>query len=154
MFKGDYQNLPKITVGLVFCSFAVTMTFFRFYGDLIIDKFGLNKTIFLSICTSFLGMLVYAQNSTPAISIISAGLIGAGIANIYPISMTLAASLSGNKEKNVATVAFVSFTSFLVGAPLIGFMGEYLGLEVALSVIAPTSLLPLLYLLNNRKFRL
>ena len=96
-------------------------------------------------------MLVYAQNNTPAASIVSAGMVGAGIANIYPITMTLAASLPGRKEKNVATVAFVSFTSFLIGAPLIGFMGEYWGLEVALSIIAPTSLFPLLYLLNSNK---
>lgn len=151
VFKGDYQKLPKVTVGLVFCSFAITMTLFRFYGDRLIDKFGLKKTITLSIFTSFFGMLVYAQNSTPAVSIVSAGLVGAGIANIYPITMTLAASLSGSREKNVATVAFVSFTSFLIGAPLIGFMGEYLGLEVALSLIAPTSLFPVLYLLNSNK---
>ena len=96
-------------------------------------------------------MLVYAQNSTPALSIISAGMVGAGIANIYPIAITLATSLSENKEKNVASVAFVSFTSFLIGAPLIGFMGEYWGLEVALSIIAPTSLFPLLYLLKSNK---
>ena len=151
VFKGDYQNLSKVTVGLVFCSFAVAMTLFRFYGDYIIDKFGLRKTIKFSICTSFLGMLLYAQNSTPTVSIVSAGLVGAGIANIYPITMTLAASLLGSKEKNVAAVAFVSFTSFLIGAPLIGFLGEYLGLEVALSIIAPTSLFPLLYLLNTNK---
>ena len=151
VFKGDYQRLPKVTVGLIFCSFAVTMTLFRFYGDYIVDRFGLKQTIMFSICTSFLGMLVYAQNSTPAVSIISAGLVGAGIANIYPIAITLAASLSGSKEKNVAAVAFVSFTSFLIGAPLIGFMGEYWGLQVALSIIAPTSLFPLLYLLNSNK---
>ena len=151
VFKGDYQNLPKVTVGIIFCSFTVTMTLFRFYGDYIIDKFGLKQTIKLSIYTSFVGMLVYAQNSTPALSIISAGMVGAGIANIYPIAITLATSLSENKEKNVASVAFVSFTSFLIGAPLIGFMGEYWGLEVALSIIAPTSLFPLLYLLKSNK---
>ena len=151
VFKGDYQKLPRVTVGLIFCSFTVTMTLFRFYGDHFIDKFGLKQTIMISICTSFLGMLVYAQNSNPIISVISASLVGAGIANIYPIAMTLAASLSGSQEKNVATVAFVSFTSFLIGAPMIGFMGENLGLEVALSLMAPASLFPLLYLLNSNK---
>ncbi len=151
VFKGDYQKLPRVTVGLIFCSFTVTMTLFRFYGDHFIDKFGLKQTIMISICASFLGMLVYAQNSNPIISVISASLVGAGIANIYPIAMTLAASLSGSQEKNVATVAFVSFTSFLIGAPMIGFMGENLGLEVALSLMAPASLFPILYLLNSNK---
>tara|TARA_Y200000002_G_scaffold305456_1_gene261209 strand:+ start:1378 stop:2562 length:1185 start_codon:yes stop_codon:yes gene_type:complete len=151
VFKGDYQKLSKVTVGYVFCSFALNMTIFRFYGDFIIEKFGLKTTIKLSICSSLFGMLVYAQNSTSVVSIISAGLVGAGIANIYPITMTLAASLSGSKERNVATVAFISFSSFLIGAPLIGVMGEYLGLKVALSIIAPTSLFPILYLFYSNK---
>ena len=151
VFKRDYQDLPQVLVGIIFCSFAVTMAVFRFYGDQIIDKLGVSRTIILSICTSFFGMLVFAQTDTLTLSIIGAGLVGAGIANIYPITMTLAASLSGSKEKNVAAVAFVSFTSFLIGAPLIGFMGEYLGLDVALSLIAPTSLFPLLYLVYYKK---
>ena len=147
----DYQKLSKVTVGYVFCSFALNMTIFRFYGDFIIEKFGLKTTIKLSICSSLFGMLVYAQNSTSVVSIISAGLVGAGIANIYPITMTLAASLSGSKERNVATVAFISFSSFLIGAPLIGVMGEYLGLKIAFSIIAPTSLFPILYLFYSNK---
>ena len=92
VFKGDYQKLSKATVGLVFCSFAVTMTLFRFYGDRIVDKFGLKKTITLSVCTSFVGMLVYAQNGTSVVSIVSAGLVGAGIANLAIIHVRLIVS--------------------------------------------------------------
>ena len=99
--------------------------------------------------SSLVGMLIYAQNETTLMSSAGAILVGAGIANIYPITMTLAASQPGLKEKNVSIVAFVGFTSFLISAPLIGFMGEYLGLEIALSVLAPTSLLPIIYLLNR-----
>jgi MFS family permease len=125
------------------------MTLFRFFGDMIINKFDTNKTILVSMSSSFVGMLIYAQNGTTFISSIGAVLVGAGIANIYTMTMTLAASQPGSKEKNVSIVAFVSFTSFLISAPLIGFMGEYLGLEVALSVLAPTSLLPIIYLMNR-----
>ena len=149
VFKRDYQGLPQVGVGIIFCSFTLSMTLFRFYGDLIINKFDTNKTILVSMSSSFFGMLIYAQNGTTFISSIGAVLVGAGIANIYPMTMTLAASQPGSKEKNVSIVAFISFTSFLISAPLIGFMGEYLGLEVALSLLAPTSLLPVIYLLDR-----
>lgn len=149
VFKRDYQNLPQVIVGLIFCSFTMTMALSRFFGDQLIDRFGINNIILISISFSLIGMLIYAQNNTITVSIIGASLVGAGIANIYPITITLAASLPGMQEKNVASVAFISFTSFLIGAPLIGFMGEYLGLETALTIIAPTSLLPLIYLLHR-----
>ena len=149
VFKRDYQNLPELTVGLIFCSFTITMTLARFFGDQVIDRFGINKTILISISFSLMGMIIYAQNNTAILSIIGASLVGAGIANIYPLTITLTASLPGLQEKNVASVAFISFTAFLIGAPLIGIVGEYLGLETALSIIAPASLLPLIYLLHK-----
>ena len=149
VFKRDYQGLSQVQVGIIFCSFTLSMTLCRFFGDAIINKFKADKTILISISFSFVGMLIYAQHETTFISSIGAILVGAGIANIYPMTMTLAASQPGSKEKNVSIVAFISFTSFLISAPLIGFMGEYLGLEVALSLLAPTSLLPVIYLLDR-----
>ena len=149
VFKRDYQGLSQVEVGIIFCSFTLSMTLCRFFGDEIINKFGADKTILISMGSSLIGMLIYAQNGTTLISSMGAILVGAGIANIYPMTMTLAASQPGSKEKNVSIVAFVSFTSFLISAPLIGFMGEYLGLEVALSLLAPTSLIPAIYILNK-----
>jgi hypothetical protein len=149
VFKRDYQGLSQVSVGIIFCSFTLSMTLCRFFGDEIINKFNSDKTILMSMGSSLVGMLIYAQNETTLMSSAGAVLVGAGIANIYPMTMTLAASQPGSKEKNVSIVAFVSFTSFLISAPLIGFMGEYLGLEVALSVLAPTSLLPIIYLMNR-----
>ncbi len=151
VLKRDYQNLTDLKVGIIFCTFTLSMTLFRFYGDQIINNFGINWTISVSITSSFFGMILFAQSNTLLFSIIGATLVGAGIANIYPLTMTLTAALPGIKEKNVSMVAFVSFCAFLMGAPLIGFLGEYFGLHVALSLIAPTSLLPLLYLLNGNK---
>jgi len=149
VFKRDYQGLSQVSVGIIFCSFTLSMTLCRFFGDEIINKLNSNNTILISMASSLIGMLIYAQNETILLSSAGAILVGAGIANIYPMTMTLAASQPGSKEKNVSTVAFVSFTSFLVSAPLIGFMGEYLGLEIALSALAPTSLLPMIYLMNR-----
>ena len=153
VFKRDYQGLPDVHVGIIFCSFALSMTMSRFFGDQMIDKTGVNQTILISITCSFLGMLVYAQNATMLGSAVGAIFVGAGIANIYPITMTLAASQPGSKERNVSAVAFISFTSFLIGPPMIGILGEYLGLGIALSMIAPVSLLPLIYILSRRKKR-
>lgn len=154
VFKRDYQGLDDIKVGFIFCSFAITMALSRYSGDYIIDQLSIDRTIILSIILSGLGMLLYALSASVIPSMIGAAMVGAGIANIYPITMTLAASEPGSKEKNVSVVAFVSFTSFLLGPPLIGFVGEYFGLSIALTIIAPASLCPLFYLLEKNKKKL
>ena len=153
IFKGDYQNLSPVYIGIIFCSFTMSMTFLRYFGDQLINKFGIEKIILTSILSSLIGILIFAQSDGAVPSIIGASLVGAGIANIYPISITLAASLPGAKAKNVATVAFVSFTAFLIGPPTIGILGEYFGLELALSITAPISLLPILFLIYGKKYK-
>jgi hypothetical protein len=50
----------------------------------------------------------------------------------------------GRPEKNVATLALVAFTAFLVGPPLIGTLAHVVGLPVALALLAPLGLVPLL----------
>ena len=46
-------------------------------------------------------------------------------------------------ERNVATLALVAFTAFLIGPPLIGAMAHAVGLPVALALLAPLGLVPL-----------
>ena len=77
-------------------------------------------------------------------------MVGAGIANIYPITISLVATEPGSKERNVSLVALISFTSFLTSAPLIGFLGDKFGLDKAFAFIAPLSLLPILYLFRKK----
>ena len=146
VFKANFHNINTTQVGLIFCSFTIVMTLARFFGDQIADKLNIKRTIIFSMGLSSLGMLIFALNSSPIISILSASLVGAGIANIYPITMSLVAAEAGIKERNVSLLAFISFTAFLISAPLIGLLGENFGLDKALAFIAPTSLLPIFYL--------
>ena len=151
VFKGDFHNIDPTWVGLIFCTFTVVMTISRFFGDQIVDKLKVKKTIMISMGLSAVGMSIYALNSSPIMSIIAASMIGAGIANIYPITMSLVTAEDGSRERNVSIVAFISFTSFLISAPLIGLLGENFGLDKAFAFLAPTSLLPLFYLYLIRK---
>ena len=85
----------------------MSMTFLRYFGDQLINKFGIERIILTSILSSLIGMLIFAQSDGAVPSIIGASLVGAGIANIYPISITL--DLSGIKEE----IILKSFFSFM-----------------------------------------
>jgi hypothetical protein len=49
-------------------------------------------------------------------------------------------------ERNVATLALIAFTAFLIGPPFIGVTASLIGLPAALALLAPLGLLPLVIL--------
>jgi MFS family permease len=78
------------------------------------------------------------------LSLPAAALVGAGCGNIYPLTMSMVGQLPGPRpERNVATLALVAFTAFLVGPPLIGTLAHFVGLPWALAMLAPLGLAPL-----------
>ena len=59
--------------------------------------------------------------------------------------MSMVAPLPGQApEKNVATLALTAFTAFLIGPPFIGITAGFVGLPVALALLAPLGAAPLL----------
>ena len=78
------------------------------------------------------------------LSLPAAALVGAGCGNIYPLTMSMVGRIPGPRpERNVATLALVAFTAFLIGPPLIGGLAHLVGLPVALALLAPLGLAPL-----------
>ena len=52
------------------------------------------------------------------LSLPTAALVGAGCGNIYPLTMSMVGRIPGPRpERNVATLALVAFTAFLIGPP-------------------------------------
>ena len=81
------------------------------------------------------------------LSLPAAALVGAGCGNIYPLTMSMVGQLPGPRpERNVATLALVAFTAFLVGPPRSA-RWRSVGLPVALALLAPLGLAPLALLL-------
>ena len=83
------------------------------------------------------------------LSLPAAALVGVGCGNIYPLTMSMVGQVPGPRpERNVATLALVAFTAFLIGPPLIGALAHVVGLPVALALLAPLGLAPLALLLR------
>ena len=81
-----------------------------------------------------------------------AALVGAGCANIYPLTMSMVGQIPGQRpERNVATLALTAFTAFLIGPPAIGVLASHFGLPAALALLAPLGLVPLLLLERRRR---
>ncbi|NQX13518.1 MFS transporter [Microbacteriaceae bacterium VKM Ac-2855] len=133
------------TIGsVVFTGFALAMTIGRFVGEPLLKRFGNAAVLRVSAIVSAIGiaLVVFADNLV--VASIAVGLWGLGAALGFPVTLSAAAD-SDDPTTTVGAVATAGYVAFLVGPPLLGFLGEHFGLRgamiVVLVVVAAASLL-------------
>lgn len=134
-----------------YAAFALAMGLMRLIGDPLAERAGPRPVIVASGVLMGTGILGFALSPALWLSWPMAVLVGVGCANIYPLTMSMAAAVPGRRpEQNVATLALIAFTAFLIGPPLIGTLASLLGLPGALALLAPLGLVPVLLLTGKR----
>lgn len=145
LYVADVLNGTSLEGSLVFSTFAIAMGIGRMAGDHVTERLGLLPVLTLSGVALILGLLIFVLPGTLPFALIGAVIAGFGSANVYPLAMSLAHSTPGvSPEVNVATLAFVSFTVFLVGPPMIGILADYLGLDIAFLALLPFAAISIL----------
>ena len=153
LLRDDLLVAP-FTAAAIYAAFAVAMALARLMGDPLASRFGAPRIIAVSAILAGLGAAGFGAATGPATAMIAGVTLGIGIANIYPLAMSLATQAPGASEQNIAAVAFTAFTAFLVGPPLIGTLGSFIGLPATFIVLAPVGLYPLLMLQVPRRLSL
>ncbi|ROP48665.1 MULTISPECIES: MFS transporter [unclassified Rathayibacter] len=123
------------TVGtVVFTAFAAAMTVGRFLGTPLLARFGKATVLLASTLVSAvgIGIVVFADNAVVAGAAVV--LWGLGAALGFPVTLS-AAGESEDPTSAVAAVATAGYIAFLVGPPLLGFLGEHFGLRGAMAVV-------------------
>jgi MFS family permease len=139
--KGASPFMTAFTFGV----FAMAMGLTRLAGDRLAEQFGARAIILASALIMAAGISSFGLAPGLWVSIPAAALVGIGCGNIYPLAMSIVGQVPGQRpEKNVATLALVAFTAFLIGPPLIGALAHVVGLPLALALLAPLGLVPLL----------
>jgi len=140
----EWKGASPFVTAFAFSVFAVAMAFSRLSGDTLAERFGTRAVMLCSGVMMAFGIVGFALAPGLWMSLPAAALTGAGAGNIYPLMMSIVGQLPGQRpEKNVATLALVAFTAFLVGPPLIGGLAHLIGLPWALAVLAPLGVAPL-----------
>lgn len=146
LMREDKGASPFFT-GVTFAVFALGMAAARLSGDGLAERFGAHRVIVASGLMMGTGIAAFGLAPSLWMSPPAAALVGAGCGNIYPLTMSMVGRMPALRpERNVATLALVAFTAFLVGPPAIGAMAHGVGLPVALAALAPLGIVPLLML--------
>ncbi|THV41785.1 MFS transporter [Glycomyces buryatensis] len=131
----DGYGLTNPAGAAVFALFVTAMTIGRVCGGALLDRFGRVPVLVGSAMLAFAGLLLVIIGPTAPIAIAGTVLWGLGAALGFPVGMSAAADDPEKATANVAAVATIGYVAFLVGPPLIGLLGDEVGLRKTFLVV-------------------
>ena len=124
----------------VFLSF---MTAGRIIGTRWLDAYGRVPVLRVLFVVAAVGAgLVIFGNAV--LAFVGAALWGLGASLGFPVGMSAAADEEERAPMRISVVATIGYMAFIAGPPLLGFLGEHVGVLRALSVVGALALLALL----------
>jgi fucose permease len=130
---------------LVFGVFVTTMTFGRIVGTVALDRWGRVPVLLVTMVVAACGVGLAVFGSSPVLAVFGVAVWGLGTALGFPVGMSAAADDPARAAARVSVVAVIGYTAFLAGPPLVGLLGDQVGVLRALLVV-PLLLVPALAL--------
>ncbi len=120
---------------LIFGVFVTAMTVARLGGVFLLDRFGRVPVLRASFVLAASGLIIIIFVPNPVAAIIGVVAWGLGSALGFPVGMSAAADDPKTAAARVSAVATIGYFAFLVGPPVIGILGQQVGLLGALLVV-------------------
>lgn len=126
----DGHGYDETTGALMFTVFTVAITGARVLGGPFIDRFGRVAMLQSMAAIGVVGLAMFIFGTEPWVLIVGTLLWGIGCSLAFPVGMSAAADVPDRADAaaRVSAVAMIGYCAFLVGPPLIGFLGEQFGI--------------------------
>jgi MFS family permease len=141
----DGHSFAPAMGAVVFGVFVTTMTFGRIFGTIALDRWGRVPVLFITMLLAAAGVGMAVFGGSPVVAVVGVAVWGLGTALGFPVGMSAAADDPARAAARVSVVAVIGYTAFLAGPPVVGFLGDEVGVLKALLVV-PLLLLPALAL--------
>ncbi|GAA2089536.1 MFS transporter [Brevibacterium salitolerans] len=132
----DGHDADPVWGSLVYAGFAAMMTIGRFAGGPVVVRFGRQVVLRVSAIMAILGVVAVAFAPNIAVAMIAVVLWGLGASLGFPVAISAAGDNPDRSAERVSAVATSGYLAFLVGPPLLGFVGELWGLPNAMLIVA------------------
>jgi MFS family permease len=145
IYMRDIFNAGSFLAGFAVAVAAVSQATARFFADPFIDSYSPVAVARTLLVLLFLGCVTVFLSTSPIVSLIGFAAIGIGNSAIFPLAISAAAQRQDRPAAiNVASLVQLSFTMFLLGPPLLGFVADHLGIRYSFGIALPLVLLGLL----------
>lgn len=136
-------HLPPWAGVLGFATFLTFMTIGRILGTSLIDRHGRVVMVRGTFVMAVVGaaMVIFGG---PALAFAGAALWGLGASLGFPVGMSAAADDPRMAAARVSVVSTIGYLAFLGGPPILGFLGDHIGVLRSLTVVGGMVALALL----------
>jgi predicted MFS family arabinose efflux permease len=133
------------TLGAIAFGFFVTaMTVGRMFGGSALERYGRVPVLRATAVIALAGLLLMLLGGSTPVALGGALLWGVGASLGFPVGMSAAADDPARAAARVSVVSSIGYTAFIAGPPLIGLLGESIGILNALFVVLAALLLGML----------
>jgi len=131
----DGHGFSPTSGSLVYAGFTLGMTVGRFTGGWFIDRYSRVAVVRASAVMGALGIALIIFVDSAWVAGMSVILWGLGASLGFPLTISAASDTGPDAPTRVSVVAITGYLAFLVGPPLLGFLGEHYGLRSAMMVV-------------------
>ncbi|MFT4136982.1 MFS transporter [Microbacterium sp.] len=131
----DGLGLSEALGSAFYAAFAAVMTIGRFSGHLLIARVGKQGALLTSVVLSAAGIALVALVDHPAVVVAGTALWGLGASLGFPVAISVAGDDADRPAERVGAVATAGYLAYLVGPPVLGFLGEHYGLRSAILAV-------------------
>jgi predicted MFS family arabinose efflux permease len=122
---------------LAYAAFSAVMLCARLSADSVKDRFGARRVVAGGALLATAGIAIVVMAFSLGTTVIGFGLIGAGLASVFPFVFSAAGKRGATALARVATMGY---SGILIGPPTVGFVAHAFGLQTAFIVIGLTTI--------------
>lgn len=139
----DGYGLPRWAGVLGFAVFLGAMTVGRLLGTRVLDERGRVPVLCVLFASAVVGCLLVVFGG-PVLAFVGAAIWGVGASLGFPVGMSAAADEPSRAPARLSVVSTIGYTAFLAGPPLLGFLGDHVGVLRSLLVVGAMAVVALL----------
>jgi fucose permease len=130
-----YGTSPAVgTLG--FAVFLAAMTIGRWFGPGLLDRYGRVLVVRALGLVAFVGLVVFVAGVHVILAFVGAALWGVGVSLGFPVGMSAGADDPRRAAVRVSVISSIGYCAFLAGPPLVGLLGQHLGVLRAQTAVA------------------
>ncbi|KRE62422.1 MFS transporter [Nostocoides sp. Soil756] len=136
------HEVPEWVGVLGFATFLTFMTVGRLVGTGLLDTHGRVPVLRVSFALAVVGAVLVVFGSA-WLAFVGAAVWGVGAALGFPVGMSASADDPARAAARMSVVATIGYVAFIAGPPLLGFLGDRVGVLHALLVVGALAVLAL-----------
>jgi len=151
-FLHTVAGLSRTDAVLGYSAFPAAMLTGRIAGSRLTRRFSSLNLLYTAMAVTLVGFPLFWLARLPVLNVLGLFITGLGIANLYPLIMSIAIGLAADQSNQASARVSLGVGTALLAAPLLlGWLADRLSLQQAYGMVIVLLLFVCAIVLNNRR---